>query len=227
MKSKAAYPWFYFLRIARISLVVFLPTLILVLILYRSSYKTGLVEQMTVQVREDLETTKLTLEKAGLNAREWCESLPKLESARYSLINREGRIRCDSDNYKEGEKIEDLTEVQDAFSGGFASSVRYSDYFQTDSLFSVIRLSSELALRKVIPISSLRDNLGRFDRQLFFRIVPVAVMSYLLFIFLFYLATRPLGIILSKVEKFKSDIPLIRRLNFYTRKINGQILKRP
>jgi two-component system phosphate regulon sensor histidine kinase PhoR len=75
-----------------------------------------------------------------------------------------------------------------------------------------MRLGEDLMIRKVIPVSSLRDNMDRFDRVLFLRIVPFAIISYLVFIFLFFRSTKPLGIILSKVEKFKDDIPFNKSL---------------
>lgn len=216
--SKAAYPWFYFFRISRLSLIVFLPTLIFVLALYRSSYKQGLIEQMTFQVREDLANTKHTLEKAGLDPMEWCRALPGRDDVRYSLIDRQGISRCDTFTEKVGTKIEDLSEVIEARATGFSSAVRFSEFFTTDSLFSAQRLNSSLVLRKVIPISSLKDNLNRFDRQLFFKIVPLALFSYLLFIYLFYEATRPLGVILSKVEKFQVDVPFTKTIRLLYRK---------
>lgn len=212
MKSKAAYPWFYFLRVARLSFIVFIPTLILILVLYRSSYKEGLVSQMTTQVKEDLANTKFTLDKANLNPLDWCQSLPAQNNVRYSLVNYQGISLCDTLATKVGQHINDMTEVQDALTKGFSSRVRYSDYFKTISLFSVQRLGPELVIRKIIPISSLKDNLSRFDRQLFLRIVPFAFISYLTFLCLFYFATKPLGVILSKVEKNQVDLPFKKTL---------------
>lgn len=46
------------------------------------------------------------------------------------------------------------------------------------------------------------------DESVFIRIFPLAIIGQLLFIFLFYRATRPLGTILSKVRKFSGDLPL-------------------
>jgi two-component system phosphate regulon sensor histidine kinase PhoR len=212
MKSEAIYPWFYFFRVARLSLIIFLPTFLLLLGLYRSSYKQGLIEQMDLQLREELQTARLTLTSNKIDPRNWCLSLPTVNEVRYSLVDRRGVIICDTDTSRVGKPVLDLTEVTAAFSDDYASAVRFSDHFATESLFGALRLGDELALRKVVPITSLRDNLGRADRLLFFRVVPFALVSYLLFLFLFYRATKPLGVILSKVEKFKVDIPFNRTL---------------
>ncbi|MES2527409.1 MAG: ATP-binding protein [Bdellovibrionota bacterium] len=45
------------------------------------------------------------------------------------------------------------------------------------------------------------------DKVIFLRVLPLAIIGQLLFIFLFYRATRPLGTILSKLQKFRGDSP--------------------
>lgn len=207
MTPKVAYPWFFFFRIARLSLLVFIPTLFLILILYRSSYKEGLIDQMSLQVEEDLRNTKQTLDLMKLSPLVWCESLPSVPTARYSIIDKSGKILCDTEKKFVSQNISSSDDLSETFDSGFGTEVRFSDHFSTDSLFGSLKFDDQLIVRKVIPISSLKDNLSRFDRLLFFRIIPFALISYFLFIFLFYRATKPLGIILSKVEKFKVDIP--------------------
>lgn len=83
---------------------------------------------------------------------------------------------------------------------------------QPEHISATLKLDDDLILKKVIAIKSLRDNMDRFDRVLFLRIVPFAFFSYCVFLFFFYWQTRPLGIILSKVEKFKDDIPFTKSL---------------
>ncbi len=209
MSSKSTYPWFFFYRIARLTLVVFLPTLFLILFLYRSSYKSGLLSQMSIQVEEDLNLTKHTLNQAKLDWKSWCKNLPKLTDAHYYLLKKDGTIICDSfDPSVEGQKQKDLSEDPSIFS----TELKKSSNFGTQAVFASLRLEDGLIINKIIPVTSLRDNMDRFDRVLFLRIVPFALMSYLVFIFLFYKATKPLGIILSKVEKFKDDIPFNKNL---------------
>src|SRR6476619_4707322 len=101
MSSDISYPWFFFYRIARLSFLVFLPTIFMILFFYRSSYKEGLVSQMTVQVEESLKTTQTTLTKAKLGWNEWCENLSP-EGTRYSLIKKDGTILCDTAHEKKG-----------------------------------------------------------------------------------------------------------------------------
>lgn len=213
MSSKSAYPWFFFYRIARLTLVVFLPTLFLILFLYRSSYRGGLVSQMTVQIEEDLRLIKHTLIRTNIDWAVWCNNLPPLKDVHYTLVKRDGSIICDSvDKRMVGKKLEDLSEIEESHGERFASQLRKSSIFGTQAVFASMRLGEDLMIRKVIPVSSLRDNMDRFDRVLFLRIVPFALISYFVFIFLFYRSTKPLGIILSKVEKFKDDIPFNKSL---------------
>lgn len=213
MSSKTAYPWFFFYRVARLVLVVFLPTLFLILFLYRSSYKSGLVTQMTIQIEEDLRLLRYTLVQSGIQWEKWCESIPPLKEAQYTLVRRNGTIICDSADKKlVGEKLDNITEIVQSHEARFASQLRKSDLFGTQAVFASLRLGDDLMIRKVIPVSSLRDNMDRFDRVLFLRIVPFSIISYLFFVYFFYLSTKPLGIILSKVEKFKDDIPFNKNL---------------
>jgi signal transduction histidine kinase len=46
------------------------------------------------------------------------------------------------------------------------------------------------------------------DRVVFIRVLPAAILGQLSFIILFYRATKPLATILSKVQKFRGDLPL-------------------
>lgn len=56
-----------------------------------------------------------------------------------------------------------------------------------------------------------------YDSGLFLRLFPLFGFAYLLFLGLFYLATRPLGIILSKVEKFQVDVPFKKTIELLYR----------
>lgn len=168
---------------------------------------------MTLQIEEDLRLMKHTLLRANVDWEKWCQTLPPLRDVHYTLVRRDGTIVCDSiDRTKEGRKLDDLSEIEESHEIKFASQLKKSSIFGTQAVFASMRLGEDLMIRKVIPVSSLRDNMDRFDRVLFLRIVPFALVSYFVFIFLFYRSTKPLGIILSKVEKFKDDIPFNKSL---------------
>lgn len=217
MSSEITYPWFFFFRIARLSFLVFLPTLFVILFLYRSSYKEGLVSQMSLQVKENLETTKSTLEFGNLDWTLWCKSL-RPENTRYSIIDKDGKIICDTLSDKEGKIVNDPTEVTESLKGKFFSQVRHSDYFGTSSLFAGLKLNNHTIIRKIIPITSLKDDMNRFDRVIFLRIVPFAFLSFIIYLFLFHNATKPLGAILKKVKQFKIDIPFSKNLQLLYKK---------
>lgn len=143
----------------------------------------------------------------------WCESLPPLKDIRYTLVTSEGTILCDSvDKKLSGEKIGDTNLIWDARNGQFTSDIRKSSLSDGQAIFAARGLGQNLVIQKEVAVSSLKDNMNRFDRVLFMRIVPFAVLSFLIFIYLFYRSTKPLGVILSKVEKFKDDIPFHKNL---------------
>lgn len=217
MSSEITYPWFFFYRIARLSFLVFLPTLFIILFFYRSSYKEGLISQVTIQVEENLRTNKSTLEKSKLNLVEWCGNLHPQET-RYSVVKKDGTIVCDSSPERKGQKINNMTEITGALTSDFFSQVRHSDFFGTQAVFASLKFSDDTVIRKIVPITSLKDNMNRFDRVIFLRIVPFALLSYLVFLFLFYHATKPLGGILNKVEQFKIEIPFNKNLQLLYKK---------
>jgi two-component system phosphate regulon sensor histidine kinase PhoR len=217
MSSKTSFPWFYFYRIARISFLIFLPSLFLILFFYRSSYKEGLFGQIRLETEESLRTIDATIKQGHLDWKDWCSQLHP-QNVRYTLSSLDGRILCDTQSTASRGVIKDKTELTGAIENEFFSQVRYSDFFQTQSLFAALKVSNDLILRKVVPITSLKDNMGRFDRIIFYRIVPVALISYLLFLFLFYRATRPLSNILGQVQRFEFEHPVAKNIERYYQK---------
>ena len=172
---------------------------------------------MTIQVEENLRTTKSTIENAKLNLNEWCQNL-RPKDTRYSIINKDGTILCDSNPEKQGKKVNDMTEVEGSLKQDFYSQVRHSDFFGTKALFASLKFSDDTVIRKIVPITSLKDDMNRFDRVIFLRIVPFSLLSYLIFLILFYNATKPLGGILNKVEQFNIDIPFNKNLQLMYKK---------
>lgn len=165
---------------------------------------------MKTQMNGDLKLLKHTLDHSKANWEVWCKTIPASTEVQYLLIKQDGTILCDSlDKKSEGQKLPDLwTNLDTEF---IRSDLEKSNLFQTKAVVGTLKVQN-LMIRKIVPISSFRDDMDRFDRVLFLRIVPFAILSYLVFIFLFYKSTKPLGVILSKVEKFKDDIPFNRSL---------------
>lgn len=56
-----------------------------------------------------------------------------------------------------------------------------------------------------------------FQSDLFLRLLPIFTLSYISFLGFFYFATKPLGIILSKVEKFQIDVPFKKTIELLYR----------
>ena len=204
--SNNSYPWFFFYRIARLSFVVFLPLIFLILFFYRDSYRDGLVSQMDVQVEESLRTIHKTLIKANTNWKDWCKDLHP-EGTRYLLINRSGKIVCDSLDLKTDQELDNKINLEKSFENTYFSFVDESEFFKTKALFSSLIISNDLIIRKTTPITSLRDDMNRFDRVIFLKIVPFSLLCFLIYLIGFYFATKPLGSILKKVENFKLDTP--------------------
>lgn len=173
---------------------------------------------MSFQMEQNLRNLNTTLATSKVSWLDWCKNYEHDESNRYTLVTKDEKILCDTDVKRAGTILEDATEIRGSFEKGFFVAVRESDHFNTLSVFAGLKLSDELAIRQIVPISSLKDDLKRFDRVLFYRIVPFALLSYFFFLFLFYRASQPLGKILGKVDKFKVDIPFNKNLQLLYKK---------
>jgi hypothetical protein len=134
-----------------------------------------------IDTKENLKTTKSTLENANINWLEWCEKL-RPENTRYTLVNEQGLVLCDTSPDKKGTLVKDASEIQGALKDNFHSQVRYSDIYKTQSLFAALKINDSMVIRKIVPITSLKDDMNRFDRVIFFRIVPIAFLSYVIFL---------------------------------------------
>lgn len=201
MSSRSAYPWFFFYRIARLTLVVFLPTLFLILFLYRSSFRSGLISQMTMQTKSDLSSTR------HLYNIDSCKKLNDSDSE-IIIARKDGSVICKSSGESTQEKITDFPDED----FDIVSDLKKNSETKSQAIVVDAKIGPDLILRKIIPTTTFKTNMNKFDRVLFLRIVPFAFLSYLVFVFFFYQLTKPLGVILSKVEKFKDDIPFHKNI---------------
>ena len=166
---------------------------------------------MSAQAEENLKTTEATLTTAKLGWKEWCQNLHP-ENSSYQLINREGVVLCDTDAKKTGPQIKVLPELQEAFTKTFVSHVHKSEHIAS------LKISENEMIQKIIPMTSFKNDLNRFDRVIFLKIVPFAFFSYLMFLVFFYYATKPLGGILTKVKQLKIDLPFNKNLQLFYKK---------
>ncbi len=172
---------------------------------------------MTLQIEENLKTTKTTLENSKLDWLKWCQGMHP-ENARYTLSDQNGVILCDTYPGKIGTTLKEKSEILNASKDLLSAQVRHSELFGTQAVFAALKINDQLILRKVVPITSLKDDMSRFDRVIFFRIVPFALISYIIFLLCFYHATKPLGGVLNKVQQFKIDLPFSKNLELLYKK---------
>jgi hypothetical protein len=130
---------------ARLTLVVFLPTLFIILFIYRSSHRAGLISQMNIQLQADLTIMKHTIDNSKMNWKVWCSELPNIENINYTIFRKDGTVVCDSMN---------------------------NNVLTVRTVFAEIEIGDDVILRKTIPLSSMQENMDSFDQILFLRIVP-------------------------------------------------------
>lgn len=186
--EKLIYPWFYFTRIARLTLLVFLPTFFFILIQYRQSFKEGLSSQIKLISEENLQTIKKDIDSKRMNWDEWCRELHASPYIRYTLTKKDGSVLCESSKEK-------------------SKTIKVN-----------LEVSPDLILSRDVSFKVFQKDIQRFDKNLFLKIIPIALLSYLLFLYLFYRSTKPLGAILAKIKKLRVDIPLDQTLHLLYQK---------
>lgn len=180
------YPWFFFYRISKLTFVVFSASLLLILFLYRSSFKAQYLLQVRNETRKELQRLKQEFESHSSDVKKICE-LVRYKNSPYLLTG--------------------TTEI-DVCSG---NKIVISDIEQFES----IPLNQNYHIKKYIYTSKIQKEMRDFDSVIYLKIIPTALFSFLIFLFLLYRLTKPLGIILSKVEKFKDAIPFDKSLKFF------------
>lgn len=134
---------------------------------------------------------KHTIDSSQTNWKNWCSGLPKIGNINYTIFTKDGKVICDSMN---------------------------NHVLTNRTVSAEIEVDHNIIVRKTIPLTSLQEIMDRFDNILFLRIVPFAFLSYLVFLFFFFKLTKPLGAILSKVEKFKFEFPFDKNLRLLYKK---------
>jgi len=218
MSSNTSYPWFFFYRTARLVLVVFLPTLFVTLFFYQSSYRKGLYELLKEESKQDLIFFKNTLSSFEYKNKDLCQIFSHRHETKYAVFKNDGSTICNEFEKKDSSKLWEKIKI----------SLHEKDYFYFEkeksensgsSLFFAILVSNEgTFFVKAFPESTLKHQLDQFDHLLFKRIIPSIFLSYLLFMFLFYKSTTPLSGILSKLQKYKDEIPLKKNLELLYKK---------
>lgn len=181
-------------------LVIFLPVLFVILFLFRITYKESLFSEAEKNGKTELTLLKLKVLRTGPGPDKWCDELKRDGLDTYVLTK--GRlVVCDTlTSSMEGTAI-------DEEKGPWSKFLMVSTSLET-----------EFFLHKGIPLASIKEKISSLDKNLFFRIFPLCLFSYIFFLIAFYRLSRPLGVILSKVEKFKEDISFSESLRLFYRR---------
>jgi hypothetical protein len=131
MSSKNPYPWFFFFRTARLIFVIFLPVLLIVLFLFRLSYKESLFLESKEQGKVELALIQDLVVKSGISWKEWCKGLRPTPQGIYALTSIDGKVLCDNLNPSQtGSQLQE-------------NNLPWSEY-----LFVTIPVGEELLLQK-------------------------------------------------------------------------------
>lgn len=219
--KKTAFPWYFFYKVARLHAMLFFASLFVIVLVYRNSLKQGLILQVVDQVKEELETTQLSLKVYEQSWIDWCRGIRHTEHTRYTIISSAGHIQCDTKPKTDNGTLLDKPEIVEAAEKGFAYKVRKSAQFGSDAIFVVLRVGNPeytYFVRKTVPLTSFSDKLNFVDGTIFSVILPLAIFFYFLFLWAFARISQPLRVILSKVSQIQTDLPHDQKLRLFYKK---------
>jgi two-component system, OmpR family, phosphate regulon sensor histidine kinase PhoR len=88
--------------------------------------------------------------------------------------------------------------------------------------FEVIEVDGKILCRpkdaKAHPHQCPLDNQSHFEQMMIRKTLPIALMSYVIFLFFFYHLSAPLGKIIAKIKSFNISIPFDRNLELMYKK---------
>jgi two-component system phosphate regulon sensor histidine kinase PhoR len=218
MSSSTSYPWFFFYRTARLVVVIFLPGLFITLFFYQSFYREGFNELLKEESKQNLLILKNTLTSIQQNKKDLCQIFSQGHETKYAILKNDGSTICNEFNVKEEQFFRKIITKSSPGKDYFYFEKEKSDSSGASLFFAILISKQGHVFIKAFPGSTFKHQLDQFDQFIFKRVIPSIFLSYLIFMFLFYKSTTPLSGILSKLQKFKDEIPLKKNLELFYKK---------
>jgi two-component system, OmpR family, phosphate regulon sensor histidine kinase PhoR len=84
--------------------------------------------------------------------------------------------------------------------------------------FSRQTIAHTLSKNNSLTAQEQKSELNQESQQLILKIVPISFGMYLVLLYMFYLANKPLGVILAKLQKYQDEIPFEKTLRMLYKK---------
>lgn len=192
-KTKNLYSWFFFFRLGRLPILIFFPAFLVGLILMRSFYVEMATDEIKSKLRKDVSILELFIKSSSFEDKTFCNTIPLEKYESIYLKNLSGSIIC------------------------HRKSTENTDLWQP-FITEEIKISDQYILKKEIFSSALDEKQELLNIFLMKRLLPLGVIVFFIYLISFYFSTKPLGIILSRLQTFKSHIPLEKNLKQFYRK---------
>lgn len=167
-------------------------------------YSTRSIEKLYLeQTEQQLETkANLTREFLEEHTDEACRKFGEILSARLTIILRDGRVVCDSD--EDSQKMDNhgkRPEILEAYAGKRGTSIRHSDTLDKDMMYVAIpvELDGEIwgVIRTSTPVIPMIDEL----QAIYFKILVVGMIVAVLAAVISFLIARRINKPLAQMEK--------------------------
>lgn len=182
---------------------------------FQNSFHAETETSLLKIMESDFQTLRKVLTNPQIDIEGWCRKLSAEEKRNYILKDENKKILCGDLilNIEDQNLLKNISSPQD--------QVQISTLLDSESGMNRYFFSTQLGDLNLTKQTSLLSNVNRypfFNRLIFFKVLVTGLTAYFLILLTFYYLTKPLGIILSKTNKFKKEIPFHKKLKLLNRK---------
>lgn len=199
----------FFKKMAVIQTIIVLLAIFFTSLIARFYLISHFQKDMAQDIFESLDLIKTSTEGITIQPQNWCQKLPTDTNTRYTLMNWDGDVLCDTAiNPSKLSNHLDRPEVIDAKETGHGQARRLGKTTGIEMNYGTIVLpQSELSppyiLRKGIALKKLDSALDQLDQTILVLLIPIAILSTILILWISLKFSFPMQKLLRKVELLK------------------------
>ncbi len=209
------FPWHFFYSSAKFHGLVLAISIISTVIVYRYYLRKGFINQIQDEVQTSLVILQQSFQKADINFLKWCQNIPADKNVRYSIIEKDGTIICDSMvDIKKLSGNNKRPEIQRALKNGSGTSFRYSETLRKEMIYGASIISwldsgvkREAVLRKAVPVEKLQSSISAIDKSILLVAPTLFIVIYLVLLWSMLNVSRPINKVLNQISEMERKLP--------------------
>ncbi len=209
------FPWHFFYSSAKFHGLILAISIISTVIVYRYYLKKGFLNQIRDEVGTSLVTIKESFKNAQLNIHDWCKNVPPNKSIRYTLINEQGYVICDSSLEQENSDNHlNRAEVKMALTDKVGFSHRFSKTLRKEMIYGAVRVQWENKgktyngfLRKAVSVEKLQNSISVIDKSILLVVPILFIVIYLILLWSMINISKPINRLLNQISEMERNLP--------------------